>query len=130
MRRVLCRYQRRFSLHWGTLPREHALHHEAKADVLRVSGQVHCKLHPKNRHERKATRDANKNPEGRWRKHPYEELLARDKTGLDLFWLKDKGLTNLDNLPEPGTLAEEIIENLEAGLVSFRSALKGLKKVR
>ena len=41
---------------------------------------------------------------------------ARDKTSLDIFWLKDKGLTHLDNLPEPDELAEEIIENLEAGL--------------
>jgi type I restriction enzyme M protein len=46
---------------------------------------------------------------------------------LDLFWLKDKGLTDLDNLPEPDTLAEEIIENLEAGLASFRAVLAGLK---
>ena len=69
------------------------------------------------------------NPEGRWRKYSYEELIARDKTSLDLFWLKDKGLTDLDNLPEPDTLAEEIIENLEAGLASFRAVLKGLRKV-
>jgi hypothetical protein len=53
----------------------------------------------KNRHERKATRDADKNPEGRWRKYPYEDLLARDEKSLDLFWLKGKGLTDLDNLP-------------------------------
>jgi len=36
-----------------------------------------------------------------------------------------QGLTDLDNLPEPDTLAEEIIENLEAGLASFRAVLKG-----
>jgi type I restriction enzyme M protein len=48
---------------------------------------------------------------------------------LDLFWLKDKGLTDLDNLPEPDTLAVEIIENLQAGLASFRAVLKGLRKV-
>ena len=27
-----------------------------------------------------------------------------------MFWLKDKSLTDLDNLPEPDDLAEEIIE--------------------
>ncbi len=45
-----------------------------------------------------------------------------------MFWLKDKSLTDLDNLPEPDELAEEIIKNLEAGLNSFREVLAGLEK--
>ena len=44
-----------------------------------------------------------------------------------IFWLKDESLTDLDNLPEPDDLAEEIIENLEAGLNSFREVLAGLE---
>jgi type I restriction enzyme M protein len=72
--------------------------------------------------------DADKNPEGRWRKYSHEQLTARDKTSLDIFWLKDKSLTDLDNLSEPDELAEEIIENLEAGLSSFREALSSLGK--
>ncbi|MGC2221463.1 MAG: SAM-dependent DNA methyltransferase, partial [Methylocella sp.] len=80
------------------------------------------------RHKRKATWDVDKNPEGRWRKFSYSELIARDKTSLDIFWLKDKSLTDLDNLPEPDALAEEIIENLESGLDSFRAVLAGLRK--
>jgi type I restriction enzyme M protein len=56
-----------------------------------------------------------------------EEFLARDKASLDLFWLKDKSLTDLDNLPEPDDLAEEIIEGLEAGLASLRSVLGELR---
>ena len=39
---------------------------------------------------------------------------------------KDKSLADLENLPEPDELAEEIIENIEAGLNSFRAILKGL----
>ena len=81
---------------------------------------------PETRHERKPTWDAEANPEGRWRKFSYEELVARDKTSLDVFWLKDKSLTDLDNLPDPDELAEEIIENLEAGLTSFREVLGSL----
>ena len=81
---------------------------------------------PANRHDRAATwSDAT--PEGRWRAYSREELLARDKASLDLFWLKDKSLTDLDNLPEPDDLAEEIIENLEAGLESLRSVLASLR---
>jgi type I restriction enzyme M protein len=108
------------------------IHHTLKQKPMRfehLAEFIEC-YRPKNRHKRKATWNADSNPEGRWRKYSYEELIARDKTSLDLFWLKDKGLTDLDNLPEPDTLAEEIIENLEAGLASFRAVLKGLKKVR
>jgi type I restriction enzyme M protein len=80
---------------------------------------------PDKRQKRKATWDAEKNPEGRRHKFIYEELSARDKTSLDVFWLKDKSLTDLDNLPEPDEIAE-IIENLEAGLDSFRQVLASL----
>ncbi len=52
----------------------------------------------------------------------------RDKTCLDISWFKDKSLTDLDNLPEPNDLAEEIIENLKACLTSFRWVLGVLKK--
>ncbi len=40
-----------------------------------------------------------------------------------------RDLTEPGNHPEPDELAEEIIENLEAGLESFRSVLAGLRKV-
>lgn len=77
---------------------------------------------PGNRHKRKETW-SEANPEGRWRKFSYEEILARDKTNLDIFWLKDQSLTDLDNLPDPDILANEIIENLESGLNSFREIM-------
>ncbi|MDO9318258.1 MAG: class I SAM-dependent DNA methyltransferase [Gammaproteobacteria bacterium] len=106
------------------------IHHTLKKKPLRfedLAEFVKC-YNPQNRHKRKATWDAEKSPEGRWRKFTYEELIARDKTSLDVFWLKDKSLTDLDNLPEPDELAEEIIENLEAGLNSFREVLIGLRR--
>ena len=55
------------------------------------------------------------NDEGRWRKYSYEDIIARDKTSLDIFWIKDKSLTDLDNLPDPDILANDIIENIESG---------------
>jgi type I restriction enzyme M protein len=78
---------------------------------------------PENRHKRKETW-SDKNPEGRWRKFVYDEIIARDKTSLDIFWLKDDSLTDLDNLPDPDVLAAEIIENLEAGLESFKQIME------
>lgn len=76
-----------------------------------------------NRHKRKEIWSKEKNPDGQWRKYTYEEIIARDKTSLDIFWLKDKSLADLDNLPEPEDLATEIIENIEAGLNSFREVV-------
>ena len=90
-----------------------------------LSDFVNC-YNPQNRHERKSTWNERDNPEGRWRSYSYEELKAREKTSLDVSWLKDKNLTDFDNLPEPDDLAEEIIENLESGLESFRQVLAGL----
>jgi type I restriction enzyme M protein len=106
------------------------IHHTLKKKPMRfedLADFIKC-YKPENRHKRKPTWDADKNPEGRWRKCSHEELTARDKTSLDVFWLKDKSLTDLDNLPEPDELAEEIIENLEAGLNSFREVLGSLGK--
>jgi len=106
------------------------IHHTLKKKTMRFDDLVDfvkC-YNPENRHKRKPAWDAEKNPEGRWRKFSYEELTTRDKTSLDVFWLRDESLTDLDNLPEPDDLAEEIIDNLEAGLNSFRQVLMGLKK--
>jgi len=66
------------------------------------------------------------NEDGRWKKYSYDEIIARDKTSLDIFWLKDKSLTDLDNLPDPDLLANEIIENIESGLNSFREIVEVL----
>jgi type I restriction enzyme M protein len=77
---------------------------------------------PENRHSRKETW-SEESPEGRFRKFSYEEITARDKTILDIFWLKDKSLADLDNLPDPEILANEIIENMEASLASFKEIM-------
>ena len=104
------------------------IHHTLKKNPLQLDDLkdfIKC-YNPQNRHKRKETWSET-NPEGRWRKFTYEEILARDKTSLDITWLKDKSLADLDNLPDPDELAVEIIENLEAGLESFRGVLRGLK---
>ncbi len=77
---------------------------------------------PENRHKRSETW-SEENPNGRWRKFTYEEILTRDKTNLDIFWLKDKSLSDLDNLPDPDVLANEIIESIESGLNSFKEIM-------
>lgn len=64
---------------------------------------------PANRHERTATWSEG-TPDGRWRAYTREELLSRDKASLDVFWLKDSSMTDLDSLLEPDILLEEILE--------------------
>jgi type I restriction enzyme M protein len=75
---------------------------------------------PKNRHERKPTW-SEKNPDGRWRAYNYDELVARDKASLDIFWLKDESLADSENLPPPEVIAQEMIEDLEAALEQLRA---------
>src|SRR5688572_2097511 len=106
------------------------VHHTLKKNPLKLSDLqdfINC-YHPSNRQKRKETWDAVTNPEGRWRKYSYDEIIARDKTSLDITWLKDKSLADLDNLPDPDVLAEEIAENLESALGSFREIIAQLKK--
>ena len=106
------------------------IHHTLKKNPLKASDLadfVAC-YNPANRHQRTETYDAATNPEGRWRKFSYEEILARDKTSLDITWLKDKSLADLDNIPDPDVLAEEILESLEAALNSFRNIAGQLKR--
>lgn len=57
---------------------------------------------------------------GRWRCYDYADLIARDKASLDIFWLKDDSLEDSDKLPEPGVIAAEIVQDLEAALEQFR----------
>jgi len=59
-------------------------------------------------------------PDGRWRAYTYDELAARDKASLDIFWLKDDSLSDSDNLPPPEVIAQEIVDDLEAALEQFR----------
>jgi type I restriction enzyme M protein len=64
--------------------------------------------------------------DGRWRAYDYEDLVARDKVSLDIFWLKDDSLSESDNLPAPDVLAAEIVEDLEAALEQFREIVTDL----
>ncbi len=104
------------------------IHHTPKKKPMRLADLqpfIDC-YHPENRHKRTETWNA-ENEDGRWRKYSYDQVIARDKTSLDIFWLRDQSLTDLDNLPEPDELAASIIENLEAGLASFRAVAAALE---
>ncbi len=105
------------------------IHHTLKKNPLRYE---HLKefvelYNPENRHERHETWSEN-NPSGRWRKFTYDEIIARDKANLDIFWLKDDNMLDTENLPEPDVIAGEIMENLEDALESFRQIIESLER--
>ena len=50
----------------------------------------------------------------------WRHTVARDKTSLDIFWIKDESLEATENLPPQDILMAEIVEQLEAALEEFR----------
>ncbi len=76
---------------------------------------------PTNRHKRKESE--------RFKRFSYEELAKRDKLNLDITWLKDDSLDDVENLPPPDVIAAEIIDNLEAALEQFRGVAEELEKI-
>ena len=96
-------------------------HFTLKTDPLKredLDEFVTC-YNPQNRHTRKVIW-SEKKPDGRWRAYEYDELVARDKASLDIFWLKDDSLEDSANLPNPDIIAQEIVDDLEAALEQFR----------
>jgi type I restriction enzyme M protein len=96
-------------------------HFTLKTDPLKredLDELVSC-YNPTNRHTRKPIW-SEKKPDGRWRAYAYDELIARDKASLDIFWLKDDSLEDSANLPNPDIIAQEIVDDLEAALEQFR----------
>jgi type I restriction enzyme M protein len=64
----------------------------------------------------------------RWKPFTYDELVARDKANLDITWLRDDSLEDLDNLPAPEVIAREIVDDLTAALVEFEAVAAALEK--
>jgi len=63
----------------------------------------------------------------RFHRFGYDEIVARDKVSLDVFWLRDESLEDAANLPEPHVLAAEIVEDLEAALAEFSEIAASLR---
>jgi type I restriction enzyme M protein len=97
------------------------IHHTLKKNPLRESDLddfVKC-YNPENRHVRKQTYSVN-HPDGRWRKFTYDEIIARDKTSLDITWIKsgdssdDYTLSELLNVIKEKSAAIVVaVDNLE-----------------
>ncbi len=63
----------------------------------------------------------------RFKAFTYDEIVARDKANLDITWLKDDSLEDIDNLPSPDVIAREIVEDLTAALAEFEAVATALE---
>lgn len=67
-------------------------------------------------------------PSERFQAFDYADLVARDKTNLDIFWLKDDSLEDVDSLPPPDVIASEIVENLRVAMEQFTEVAEELEE--
>ena len=65
----------------------------------------------------------------RFRRFSYDEIVARDKASLDVFWLRDESLEDSENLPAPAVIAAEIIDDLEAAVAQLAEIAASLDTV-
>lgn len=65
----------------------------------------------------------------RFRPYSHDELVAREKASLDIFWLHDESLDNTDNLPAPEIIAAEIVDDLQTALEQFAAIASSLGTV-
>lgn len=84
---------------------------------------VDC-YNPQNRHNRTETYNAETNPEGRWRKFTYDEIVSRDKTSLDITWIKQGG----DSEDTPLSELLEQIQQKSQNISKAADKLYGLLK--
>lgn len=64
----------------------------------------------------------------RFKAYAYDDLIKRDKTSLDIFWIKDDSVADADNLPPPEIIAAEINNNLKIALGCVHDISNILKK--
>lgn len=70
---------------------------------------------------------AEREESARWKSYTYDNLIARDKTNLDITLLRDESLEDTDNLPAPEIIAREIVEDLTAALAEFEAVAAALE---
>lgn len=95
-------------------------HANNKLERRHLNDFVSC-YNPDNISARTETYNAETEPNGRWRKYPAEDLLKRDKTSLDITWMK---IEDTDDR----TLAE-LMADIETKSNNIASAVAQLKEL-
>lgn len=107
------------------------IHHTLKQNPLKESDLddfVAC-YNPEDRHKRTETYNAESNPEGRWRKYSYEDIINRDKTSLNMSWIKSTDETETEmTLAELLSFWKEKSNSISQSLESLESILGNINE--
>ena len=77
------------------------------------------------RHE---TYDAESNPNGRWRKYNVDDILKRDKTSLDITWIKQNDDDNDYTLAELMAQIQEKSDNISKAVAELQKLMANIEE--
>ena len=78
--------------------------------------------------EERAETYSAENPEGRWRKYTYQEILERDKTSLDITWIRSGDATDDRSLAEMLEEIEEKATNINDAVAALKALIGDLEE--
>lgn len=78
--------------------------------------------------KRQQTWDAENQPDGRWRKYSYDEIISRDKTSLDITWIKQGGDDDDCSLAELVETMQQKSESISKAVAQLQELLKDIKE--
>jgi type I restriction enzyme M protein len=88
---------------------------------------VSC-YHAENIHKRQQTYNTETNHSGRWRKYSIDEIVSRDKTSLDITWIKQNDNTEDLSLTELMTNIKQQSQNINKAVIELEKLLANLNK--
>ena len=77
---------------------------------------------------RKEIYDADNNPQGRWRKYPVDDILTRDKTSLDITWIKQGGESDDRSLAELMADIKEKSKTISSAVAELEKLLANINE--
>ena len=77
---------------------------------------------------RQETYDSESNPNGRWRKYNVDDILKRDKTSLDITWIKQNDDDNDYTLAELMALIQEKSDNISKAVVELQKLMANIEE--
>lgn len=83
---------------------------------------------PENLFSRTETYNAETNPNGRWRKYSCDEILKRDKTSLDITWIKQSDDDNDYTLAELMSMIQEKSDNISKAVAELQKLMANIEE--
>jgi type I restriction enzyme M protein len=77
---------------------------------------------------RKETYNAETNPQGRWRKYTIDEIISRDKTSLDITWIKQGGEADDRSLAELMADIKDKSQTISAAVAELEKLLANIEE--